>query len=51
MNNHNKNIPGTKPPINKSTCNCQNKEASSLNAKYQTEKVVYEGTLSSNQLI
>ena len=49
INNHNKNILGKKPSINKSTCNCQNKEACPLNGQCQTGEAVYEDTLSSNQ--
>ena len=49
INNHNKNIPGKKLPTNTSTCNGRNKEAFLLNGQWQTGKVVYEGTLTSNQ--
>ena len=50
INNHNKNILGKKPLINRSKCNCRNKEACPLNGQYQIGEVVYEVTLSSNQL-
>ena len=49
ITNHNKNILGKTPSISKSNCNCRNKEACPLNGQYQTRKVVYESTLSSNQ--
>ena len=51
INNRNKNILGTTMSIN--TCNCQNaacKKAFPLNGQCQIREVVYEGTLSSNQL-
>ena len=51
ITNHNKNILGKKPPINKSHCNCRNKEAYPLNGKCQIGEVVYECTLSSKQPI
>ena len=49
ITNHNKNILGKKPSINKSHCNCRNKEAYPLNGQRQIGEVVYESTLSSNQ--
>ena len=49
ITNHNKNILGKKPSINKSHCNCRNKEACPLNGQCQIGEVVYESTLSSNQ--
>ena len=49
-NNHNKNIPGMKPSIKTSTCNCSNKEACALNGQCEIGEVVYEGTSYSNQL-
>ena len=49
ITNHNKNILGKRPPINKSNCNCRNKEACPLNGQCQIGEVVYESTLSSNQ--
>ena len=49
INNHNKNILGKKPSINRSTRNCRNKEAYLLNGQCQIGEVVYESTLSSNQ--
>ena len=49
INNHSKNILGKQPSINTSTCNCRNKEACLLNGQCQLGKIVYEGTLSSNQ--
>ena len=49
INNCNKNILGKKPSINRSTCNCRNKEACLLNWEWQIGKAFYEGTLSSNQ--
>ena len=49
INNHNKNILGKKPSINKSNCNCRNKKACPLNAQCQIGEVVYESTVSSNQ--
>ena len=49
ITNHNKNILGKKPSINKSNCNCRNKEACPLNGQCQIGEVVYESTLSSNQ--
>ena len=47
--NHNKSILGKKPSINKSNCNCRNKEAYPLNRQCQIGEVVYESILSSNQ--
>ena len=38
--NRNWNIIGTKPLINTSTCNCQNKEAFSLNGQCQIGELV-----------
>ena len=49
ITNCNKNILGKKPSINKSNCNCRNKEACPLNGQCQIGEVVYESTLSSNQ--
>ena len=50
INNHNKNILGTKPAISTTTfINCRNKKACPLNRQHQIGEVVYEGTLSSNQ--
>ena len=49
ITNHNKNILGKKPSINKSNCNCRNKEACPLNGQCQIGEVVYESALSSNQ--
>ena len=49
ITNHNKNILGKKPSLNKSHCNCRNKEACPLNGQCQIGEVVYESTLSSNQ--
>ena len=44
-NNHNKNIPGMKPSIKTSTCNCSNKEACALNGQCEIGEVVYECTI------
>ena len=49
ITSHNKNILGKKPSINRSNCNCRNKEACPLNGQCQIGEVVYESTLSSNQ--
>ena len=49
ITNHNKNILGKKPSVNKSNCDCRNKEACPLNGQCQIGEVVYESTLSSNQ--
>ena len=49
ITNHNKNILGKKPSINKSLCNCRNKEACPLNGQCQIGEVVYESILASNQ--
>ena len=49
INNHNANILGKKPSINRSTCNCRNKESCPLNGYCQIGELVYEGSLSSNQ--
>ena len=49
ITNHNKNILGKKPSINKSNCNCRNKEACLLKGQRQIGEVVYESSLSSNQ--
>ena len=38
-----------KPLIRTPTCNCRNKEACPLNWQCQIGRVVYGGTLSSNQ--
>ena len=40
ITNHNKNILGKKPSINKSHCNCRNKEACPLNGQCQIGEVV-----------
>ena len=40
-----KNIPGMKPSIKISTCNCPNKEAYLLNGQCEIGEVVYEGTI------
>ena len=50
ITNHSKNILGKKLSINKSNCNCQNKEACPLNTQCQRREVVYKSTLSGNQL-
>ena len=49
-NNHNKNILGKKPSIDTSNCNCRNKKNCPLNDQCQIGEVVYESTLTSNQL-
>ena len=50
ISNHNKNIFGKKPSIDTSSCNCRNKEDCSLNGQCQIGEVVYESTLTSNQI-
>ena len=49
ITNHNTNILGKKPSINKSNCNCRNKKACPLNGQCQIGELVYESTLSSKQ--
>ena len=49
ITNHNKNILGKKPSINKLNRNFRNKEACPLNGQCQIGEVVYESTISSNQ--
>ena len=49
-NNHNKNILGKKPSIDTSNCNCRNQKNCPLNDQCQIGEVVYESTLTSNQL-
>ena len=49
ISNHNKDFLWTKPSKNKCTCNCQNKEACSLNGLHRIREVVYKSTLSNNQ--
>ena len=44
ITNHNKNILGKKTSINKSHCNCRNKEACPLNGQCQIAEVVYKST-------
>ena len=40
--NYNRNIVGSKPSMNTSTCNCRNKEACPLNRQCQIGKVIYK---------
>ena len=49
INKHNKNILEKEPSINRSTCNCRNKEVFPLNGLCQIGEISFEGTLSSNQ--
>ena len=49
INNYNRNVVGSKPSMNTSTCNCRNKEACPLNRQCQTGKVIYKVTFPSHR--
>ena len=43
-NAHNRNMVGSRPSMNTSTCNCRNKEACLLNRQCQIGKAIYKRT-------